>query len=355
MEGVIFTVDGLDTRWPGVSVVMPALNEERHLEAAIRRVLDQDYPGELEVIIAVGPSSDRTREIADALALSDPRIHVVDNPAARTPTALNLGIAASNHKIIVRVDGHGELTDGYIRRAVELLNETGAANVGGVMDAQGTTPFEEAVATAYTTRLGLGGGSFHLAESPAAEAQTVFLGVFRKDALIAVGGFDESMHRAQDWELNYRLRTSGHKIWFSPDLRVTYRPRSTLRALMKQMYETGKWRRELVRRHPDTATTRYLAPPLTLLGVLGGSGAGLLGVIFDSRLLRLGFLAPAGYLALILVGSLASSRSMSAAARLRLPLVLAATHLSWGAGFLIGGAIPASPLQTGLNARSVAR
>jgi succinoglycan biosynthesis protein ExoA len=315
---------------------MPVLNEERHLEAAICRVLDQEYPGELEVIIAVGPSSDRTHEIADALAATDPRIRVVENPAARTPTALNLGIAASRHKIIVRVDGHGELTDGYIRRAVELLAETGAANVGGVMDAQGTTPFEEAVATAYTTRLGLGGSAFHLTESPAAEAETVFLGVYRKDALITVGGFDETMHRAQDWELNYRLRASGHKIWFSPELRVTYRPRSTLRALMKQMYETGRWRRELMRRHPETATPRYLAPPVALLGVLGGSVLGLLGVACNSRLLRAGFLAPVGYFTLIMAGSLTTRRSMSAAARARLPLVLAATHFSWGVGFLIG-------------------
>jgi succinoglycan biosynthesis protein ExoA len=328
--------DRVGTTWPGVSVVIPVLNEERHLEAAIRRVLDQDYPGELEVIIAVGPSSDRTHEIAKALAAADPRIRVVDNPAARTPAALNLGIAAAKHEIIVRVDGHGELTDGYIRRAVELLDETGAANVGGLMDAQGTTPFEEAVAVAYTTRLGLGGSAFHLAESPATEAETVFLGVFRKDALVAVGGFDESMHRAQDWELNYRLRTSGRKIWFSPELRVTYRPRSTLRALVKQMYETGRWRRELVRRHPETATVRYLAPPLTLLGVLAGSVVGLFGVAVDSRLLRVGFLAPAGYLTLVTGGSLITTRPMSGAARLRLPLVLAATHLAWGAGFLSG-------------------
>jgi succinoglycan biosynthesis protein ExoA len=332
--------DRVRTAWPGVSVVMPVLNEERHLGAAVRRVLDQDYPGELELILAIGPSHDRTHEIANALGAGDPRIRVVDNPGARTPRALNLGIAASEHEIIVRVDGHGELTDGYIRRAVELLYETGAANVGGVMDAQGTTPFEEAVAVAYTTRLGLGGSAFHLAESPPAEAETVFLGVFRKDALVAAGGFDESMYRAQDWELNYRLRTSGHKIWFSPELRVTYRPRSTLRALMKQMYETGTWRREVVRRYPETASPRYLAPPLTLIGLVAGSVGGLLGVMLDSRLLRLGFLAPAGYLGLIMVGSLITARRMSAPARLRLPLVLAATHLAWGAGFLIGRTSP---------------
>ena len=328
--------DRVGTAWPGVSVVMPVLDEECHLEAAVRRVLDQDYPGEVEVILAVGPSRDGTREIADALGAVDSRIRVVDNPAARTPAALNIGIAASQHEIIVRVDGHVELIDGYIRRAVELLDETGAANVGGVMDAQGSTPFEEAVAVAYTTRLGLGGSAFHLAESPAAEAETVFLGVYRKDALVAVGGFDESMHRAQDWELNYRLRASGHKIWFSPELRVIYRPRPTLRALMKQMFETGTWRREVVRRYPRTATPRYLAPPLTLIGVVAGSVGGLLGVVFNSRLLRLGFLAPVGYLALIIVGSLIMARRMSTAARLRLPLVLAATHLAWGAGFLVG-------------------
>jgi succinoglycan biosynthesis protein ExoA len=328
--------DHVGTAWPGVSVVMPVLNEERHLEAAVRRVLDQEYPGELEVIIAVGPSSDRTPEIAAELAAVDSRIRVVENPAARTPAALNVGIAAAEHEIIVRVDGHGELTDGYIKRAVELLDETGAANVGGVMDAQGTTPFEEAVAAAYTTRLGLGGGAFHLADSPAAEAETVFLGVFRKDALVSVGGFDESMHRAQDWELNYRLRSSGHRIWFSPELRVTYRPRSTLRALAKQMYETGTWRREVVRRYPETATVRYLAPPLTLVGVLAGAAAGTVGVIVNSQLLRLGLLAPASYLALIIGGSLVTARPMSPGARLRLPLVLAATHLAWGAGFLRG-------------------
>ncbi len=322
--------------WPGVSVVMPVLNEERHLEAAVRRVQEQDYPGPLEVIVVVGPGNDRTRQIADGLAAADPRVRVVDNPAARTPLALYLGIAAAAYGIVVRVDGHGELTDGYIRRAVELLIETGAANVGGVMDAQGTTAFEEAVATAYSTRLGLGGAAFHLASSPAGEAETVFLGVFRKEALLAVGGFDESMHRAQDWELNYRLRSSGRRIWFSPELRVTYRPRSSLPALARQMFDTGRWRREVVRRHPETASPRYLAPPVAVLGLLTGGLLGLLGVLTGSRPLKVGCVAPAGYLGLVLTGALTAPPGTTPAARVRLPLVLATTHISWGLGFLTG-------------------
>ena len=326
--------DALD--WPGVSVVMPVRNEERHLEAAVRRVLAQDYPGPLEVILAVGPSADATGEIAAALAASDDRVRVVANPAGRTPHALNAGIAVARHDIVVRVDGHGELTEGYITRAVELLAETGAANVGGVMDAQGSTPFEEAVASAYTTRLGLGGSTFHLGSSAAGEAETVFLGVFRKEVLLAVGGFDETMHRAQDWELNYRLRSGGHRIWFSPELRVTYRPRGTMPALVRQMYQTGQWRREVVRRHRETASLRYLAPPVAVVGLAVGTVAGVLGLATGSRVLRAGFAAPIGYLMMIAAGSASAPGPMSPAARRWLPLVLVATHLSWGAGFLVG-------------------
>jgi len=322
--------------WPGVSVVMPVLNEERHLAAAVGKVLDQDYPGELEVILAVGPSSDRTEEIAAELACADSRVRVVENSRARTPYALNLGFAAARYDIVVRVDGHGELADGYLRRAVELLQETGAANVGGVMDARGVTPFEQAIAATYMSRLGLGGAKFHDTGAAAGEAETVFLGVFRKEAVEAVGGFDEAMYRAQDWELNYRLRRSGWRIWFSPELRVTYRPRSTLRELIKQMYGTGIWRREVVRRHPDTLSLRYLAPAIAVLGIAGGTVAGLVGLLTKNRLLQAGWAAPGGYLALLLAGAVAAPEGTSAAARLRLPLALAATHLSWGLGFLIG-------------------
>ena len=325
-----------ETSHPPVSVVMPVRNEARHLENAVGRVLAQDYPGTLEVVIAVGPSSDDTHRIAERLAAADRRVRLVDNPTGRTPAGLNLAIAATSHDIVIRVDGHGELADGYVATAVETLQRTGAANVGGIMDAQGRTPFEQAVAVAYTSRLGLGGSTFHLRTSPEGPADTVFLGSFRKDALQAVGGYDETLHRAQDWELNYRLRQRGETVWFTPKMQVTYRPRSTLRALAKQFYDTGRWRREVARRHPDTLNARYLAPPLAVLAVAGGIAVGGHGSYHRIGWLKLGWLAPLGYLALVSAGAAALRRDMPWQVRVRLPLVFVTMHLCWGLGFLVG-------------------
>lgn len=320
---------------PGVSVVMPIRNEERYLAAAVQRVVDQGYPGDLEIVLSIGPSDDNTHAVAQRLAVADPRIRVVDNPTGRTPAALNIAVHHARHDIIVRVDGHGELCDGYIETAVATLEETGAANVGGLMDAQGETPFERAVAAAYNSRWGLGGGGFHLPDTPAGPAKTVFLGSFRREALEAVGGFDESMHRAQDWELNLRLREAGHLVWFTPAMRVTYRPRSGIRTLALQFFHTGQWRREVIRRHPHTASARYLAPPTAVAGLAVGLTGGILGVATRNRWLSTLWLAPLTYLAFLGVAT-SSMRTLDSAARLRLPLVLAIMHVCWGAGFLRG-------------------
>jgi succinoglycan biosynthesis protein ExoA len=323
------------SHWPPVSVVMPVLNEERHLEEAVGRVLDQDYPGELQVVLAIGPSKDRTQEIADKLADRDPRISIVANPTGKTPAALNVGIAHAKHDILVRVDGHGALTDGYITRAVEVLAETGADNVGGVMAAEGRTPTEMAVACAYRSRLGLGASTFHQG-GKAGPADTVYLGVFRRAALERVGGFDETMHRAQDWELNYRIRKTGGLIWFSPDLSVTYRPRSSLSAVAKQFFHTGQWRREVIRRHPETANKRYLAPPIAVILLAVGTILGIVGLAAGVSWLDLGFLAPLGYAVLLLFGSAMEGRYLPWKALAWLPFVCATMHVSWGLGFLMG-------------------
>src|SRR3954452_1532018 len=318
--------------WPAVSAVLTVLNEERHLRSAVASVLEQDYPGELEVVLALGPSRDRTAEVAKELAAEDPRIHCVPNPSGRTPEGLNKALAISHHPVVARVDGHAELPPNYLRVAVEALQRTGAVNVGGLMWAVGQTDFERAVARAMTSRFGVGNAPFHVGgeEGP---ADTVYLGVFRREALAAVGGYDEAFTRAQDWEMNYRLRRAGGLVWFTPALRVSYRPRGTVETLGRQYFNYGKWRGEVMRQHPDTVNLRYLAPPTALLAVALGLVAGVVG-LFTWPWLLLGFAAPAGYAVGVLLATVVTSGGLPWRARIRLPVVYATMHGTWGAGFL---------------------
>jgi succinoglycan biosynthesis protein ExoA len=310
---------------PAVSVVLPVFNEERHLGASVRSVLDQDYPGEFEVVLALGPSKDRSNDVAAELA-ADPRVTLVDNPSGRTPSGLNIAVAASRHPIVVRVDGHSVIPPDYISRAVTLLERTGADNVGGLMSAKGVTEVEQAIAGAMTSRLGVGNAPFHVGGSEG-PADTVYLGVFRRSALERVGGYDEAFTRAQDWEMNYRIRTTGGLVWFSPELSVSYRPRSSLAALARQYFHYGRWRRQVMRAHPGSVNLRYLAPPLALIGVVAGLVAAVAGA-------WLALCVPIGYLVLVLAGSLVVGRGLPVGARLVLPVVIVTMHMAWGAGFL---------------------
>src|SRR5262249_54022420 len=148
----------------------------------VQAILAQDYGGETEVVIALGPSTDRTDEIAAELVREDPRGHTVANPTGRTPAALNAAIKASRHPALLRVDGHGMLSPDYMATAGRLLEETGAQNVGGVMHAEGENDWERAVAAAMTSKIGVGNAAFHTG-GEAGPAQTVYLGVFRREAL----------------------------------------------------------------------------------------------------------------------------------------------------------------------------
>ncbi len=328
-----------DRGWPHVSIVMTVINEERHLRHAVEKLLAQDYPGELDIVIAVGPSRDRTHEVADTLARENSHVRVVDNPTGRTPAGLNAAIDAGEGDIVVRIDGHAMVPADYVRTGVRTLEETGADNVGGIMAAEGTSPFEHAVARAMTSKFGVGGASFHVGGEPG-PALTVYLGCFRRAALERVGGYDESMVRAQDWEMNLRIRETGGVVWFTPEMRVAYRPRHTLKGLARQYHDYGRWRREVARRHPDTLSLRYLAAPAAVAGIGAGLALAGLGAVTGRRwLLALGLAAPLTYAA---ANVAASAQSALAAPRLapseavRLPLVYATMHGSWGLGFLRG-------------------
>jgi len=322
---------------PGVSYVMPVLNEEGYLEEAVRTILAQDYAGEKELVLALGPSSDRSTEIARRLAGADARVRLVDNPGRDIPIGLNAAVRASRHPVVVRVDAHSELTADYTRRGIDALRAVGAANVGGVMRAAGRTPVQSAIASAYNSPYGLGGGAYHGDGEPG-RAESAYLGIFRREAIDAVDGYDPGIRRGEDWELNLRIRNAGGIVWFDPALGVTYWPRASYRDLARQFFATGAWRAVLVKRHPGDTPWRFFAPGSLVIG---------LALSLVVCILQLAGAMPWAWWSLIHLLPLAYAAALIFATA-RLPglsgprsrflglAALATMHLSWGAGFIVG-------------------
>lgn len=323
----------------GVTFVMPVLNEQDYLERAVSSVLSQDIDGPLELILALGPSTDATSRIAARIAAADPRVRLVPNPEADIPVGVNRAIRAGIHPTIVRVDAHSALEPGYARRALETLDRTRAANVGGVMRAEGQTPFQRAVAAAYNAPIGLGGGAYHSGgeEGP---AESAYLGVMRRAVVEEVGLFDETLRRGEDWELNLRIRQAGYRVWFDPALAVTYWPRDNWGRLARQFRSTGTWRGELVRRHGRRNSVRFFAPPvlvlvtvlaivvaaLQLTGVLQGTAAVVASLVY----------VPLVAYAVLVIAYALSPAVTGWRERLWSCVVIPTMHLAWGSGFLIG-------------------
>jgi glycosyltransferase involved in cell wall biosynthesis len=312
---------------PPVTVIMPVLNEESHLEASVQSILSQSYPTDVELILALGPSHDSTNAIAKLLAKKDKRIKLLDNPRGLTTVGLNAAIKIAKHDYIVRIDAHSEPAENYLQDGIRILIEQDADEVGGIMDARGRSAFQKAVAFAYTSRWGIGGASYHVG-GEAGEAESAYLGIFKKSALERVGGYDEAIIRGEDWELAQRIKKTGGKVWFSPELRVTYWPRGRFGRLVKQFYSTGVWRGDLTRRDIGGASKRYFVPPVLFIGL----ALGLVLVAFGQLI---GVLPAAAYLlGITLVAVLAKGLSLKS--RAALVIALATMHLSWGWGFIRG-------------------
>ena len=314
-----------------MSVVIPVRNEAVALGCALRSVFAQDHRGPIEVIVADG--SDDPAAVR-AVVQGFPAVRVIANPRRNAAAGLNLAVREAAHAVVLRCDARCTLEPDYIRRATRTLRRTGAANVGGRQCPTGTTRFETAVALAMASRLGSGGARYRTGgrEGP---VDTVFLGVWRKDALLAVGGFDTSLERNQDYELNWRLRQAGHSVWFDPALAVAYRPRATLASLARQYFDYGRWKRVVVRRHPRSLRLRQALPPLLALALAASAALTATGAAVGSPgAVALAAAVPVLYAAALVAESALTLVRRRRVAALFLPGVLATMHLAWGVGFL---------------------
>lgn len=301
-----------------VTVLIPTFQEASAIDTCLEAIARQTHPGILETLVIDGGSDDGTQ----ALAAAHPGVRVLDNPQRIQAAALNIGIAAAQGDVIVRVDGHCIIADDYVERCVAALEESGAAMVGGGMTPVAHGPVQQGIADAMASRFGAGPARFHTG-GEAGWVDTVYLGAYRRDVVRAAGGYAADMEINEDAELAHRLQDHGG-IWFDPSIRSVYEPRSSLGALAKQFFRYGRGRAATATRHPGSVKPRQLVAPGLLLAI----------ALLPRRRWTL-----SAYLGGVAVATTVDGNG-GLVRRATYALALPTMHACWGAGFLVGLVTP---------------
>ncbi len=318
---------------PFVSVVMPVRNEAAFIERSVGSVLAQDYPHDrLEILVADGLSQDDTPAIVRSLQQKDGVVRLVDNPGKIVATGLNAALCQARGEVIVRVDGHCEIATDYVSRCVAHLRNDKVEAVGGPLETIGESYVARVIAAAMSSRFGVGGSAFRVANSNTQFTDTVAFPAYTRAVIDRAGPFDEELVRNQDDEYNYRLRKLGVKILLAADVRSRYYSRATLPRLWSQYFQYGYWKVRVMQKHPRQMQLRQFAPPLLVVTLLLGL---VLMMILPAAGYGLG-LAAVAYSVALIGASMLSVRKNGVGVALLLPLTFAVLHFSYGSGFLVG-------------------
>lgn len=320
-----------------VSVIIPCFNEERYIGKVLENLSGQYEAESFEIVVVDGMSEDGTREVVSKFVEDNPQlcVRLVDNPERHIPAALNRGIEAARGHFIVRMDAHSVPSINYVRRLVELLDK-GEAEVCGMpwrIKPGADTLVARAIAQAVAHPLGIGDAKYRQANLASSEfVDTVPFGAFSKRLWQEVGGFDEGLLANEDYDFYYRIRSRGGRVLLDASGYSSYYARPTLGDLARQYFRYGRWKAEMLKRHPRSIRPRQLVAPAFVLSLLSLS---VLGILWT----------PALYLLLLTVSSyslLAAVFSAQLALKGRdfklafvLPAVFFIIHCAWGSGFLL--------------------
>lgn len=221
-----------DTELPPVAVVIPAYNEERVLEGAVRSALSSDYP-DLRVIVVDDGSTDGTAAVAEGLS-KDPRVSwVAQRPNQGKPAALDAGLAEARTDLVITVDADTVLARDAVRRLVRpLLGDPGLAAVAGnVKVGNRTTVLSILQSLEYVVGLNLGRRAQDvlgcITTVPGAAA------AWRRAAIEQVGGVPDAT-RIEDTDLTIRVQRAGWRVTYAPDAVALTEAPQTLRGLVAQ-------------------------------------------------------------------------------------------------------------------------
>jgi glycosyltransferase involved in cell wall biosynthesis len=318
-----------DPSSPLVTVLVPARNEAAFIGSCLDSITRQSHRN-LEILVVDGASKDDTRAVVNQRASSDPRIRLLDNPMQVIPFALNIGLREARGTWLVRVDAHSSVPETYVERIVAYLTAMEWGGVGGRKDGVGLTPAGRAIAAAMSSPFAVGNSTYHYGTKMQVVDHLPF-GGYSTAMLRALGGWDERILTNEDFEMDFRIRESGRRLLFDPEIRIEWICRQSVKDLLHQYVRYGKGKSRVAALHPRSVAIRHTLPPLLLLWL-----AAAVALLPFRPLLAAIAIAP--YLAVVIAGTISVGRRLRMNEIVYLPLIFPAMHLGWGYGFLRGAA-----------------
>lgn len=312
-----------------ITAIVATYNEAQHIGECLDGLLSQTgVDGAVEVIVVDGMSTDATRQIVRSFPEYGNRVRIVENPRRLQVYAWNLGLREARGEYVAMIGAHAEYQRDYLASCLEVMHRTGATAVGGVQHPYGEGILGKAIAWCMSSAFGMGNARFRYTDREE-ETDSVFGMFVRRETLVRVGGFDERIPFDEDSELNYRLRRQGAKLVVSPSIGIRYHVRRSLKALGKQLFRYGYWRRYTQLLHADSVPLRVLVPPAFVASLLASA------LLAATPLRLLGAVVPAMY-ALFLAAAALRALPQTGVAALAVPLALATMHASYGVGWWKG-------------------
>lgn len=318
-----------------VAVIIPTLNEEKHIEACLDSVRRQTYPfKDMDIMVVDGGSRDRTQDIVKEYGKRYPNVRLIVNPKRIQSAAFNLGVANSTSPYIVRLDAHAFYSTNYIDKCLkDLKADSSRGNVGGrcIIKPYDSSLWANANAILNYTKFGIGGAAFRVGYKPQ-NVDSVPFGTFPRSVIELLGGMREDLKRGEDNEINSRIRKAGYKVYFDPEIESTYFARPTFKTSCKQMFANGESIGHLFYVDRDSIGIRHLVPLLFVLGIV-------LGIIASFIYRPFAYLLLAGlllYFICDLIASIAASKKHGWKYCLPLFVLFFSVHVSYGAGTIKG-------------------
>ena len=308
-----------------ITAVVAAYNEEQHIGRCLQDLLSQQHAGEIEIIVVDGMSTDRTVDVVRSFPEYGTKIKLIPNPRRLQVYAWNAALEIAQGEYFAMILAHAQYSPTYFASCLEVMRRTGAQAVGGVQRACGHGFVGTAVAWCMSSAAGIGNARYRYTEDEE-EADSVFSIFTRVQTLRALGGYDVRVPFDEDSDMNYRLRKAGAKLVTSPRIGVRYVVRHSFKALAKQMYRYGYWRRATQLKHGAEVPVRVLVPAALIAALL------LSAALLATPLRAMALAVPGLYAAMLLLSMLMAVPRAGVSA-LCVPPALATMHLSYGAGY----------------------